>query len=211
MDLRTTYESLAVDVGIIASGLKEAEQVPFNLDKDESQPLAAIVVLAEHAEEFDDIGMVEPATRPALDVDLLRIWISEGPAERATTYLVHESIFTSFHLYTEPLHDDGDPRCGPGSLVHVGGAAEPGRDERVVMHVCKVVAIGNLATLRCGLRMQLVHALRGRQRVLIARRCTVPALHLRNRRAPTGFFYLHTRQLQRGRRRAWRANETYKA
>jgi hypothetical protein len=142
------------------SGLKEAEQVPFHFDEDESQPLAAIVVLAEHAEEFDDIGMVEPAARQAVDVDPLRIWIREGPAERAATYLVHEPISISLPLLTEPLHNDGESRCRPCSFVHVGGDAEPGRDERVVIHVYKVVAIRHLVTFRCNLRKQW--ALRGR-------------------------------------------------
>jgi hypothetical protein len=164
-----THEPLAVRARIVRSRVKEGAQWAFHADEDKSQPFAPIALLAKDAEESHDIGMVEPAAPQPLYVSLLPSWISQEPAKRAMTYLVHESISIPLSLHTEPLHDHGDPRCGPCSVVYVGEAAEPGRNGRVVLDVCKVVAIEILVTLRCGLRKQLVRALRGRPDHLVRR------------------------------------------
>jgi hypothetical protein len=41
--------------------------VVFNSNGDEGQSLAALVLLAKHAQKFDDMGMVELAPRQPFD------------------------------------------------------------------------------------------------------------------------------------------------
>jgi hypothetical protein len=61
-----THEPLAVSAGVVRSGVEEGAQLAFHTDEDESQRLAPIVLFAKHAEEPDEVGMVEPAARQSL-------------------------------------------------------------------------------------------------------------------------------------------------
>jgi hypothetical protein len=62
-----TYQPFSVDLRIVARGMEEGGQVVFNPDGDERQPLPALALLAIHAKEFDNVGMVELAPRQSFD------------------------------------------------------------------------------------------------------------------------------------------------
>jgi hypothetical protein len=76
-----THEPLAVDVGVVGFRSEEGAQVAFHTDGDKSEPLAAIALLAKHAEDFDDVGMVELTASQSFDVHPLRSWLSEQIAD----------------------------------------------------------------------------------------------------------------------------------
>jgi hypothetical protein len=61
--------------------VEEGAQFAFHADEDESQPLVSIVLFAKHAEELDDVGMVEMAARQSLDVRPLRSQLSKRITE----------------------------------------------------------------------------------------------------------------------------------
>jgi hypothetical protein len=62
-----TNQTFAVGVGIIGRRMEEGAQVVSNPDGDERQPLPTLVLLAIHAKEFDNVGMVELAPRQSFD------------------------------------------------------------------------------------------------------------------------------------------------
>jgi hypothetical protein len=67
MNHEGTDQPLAIDVRVVGSRYEEVAQVVFNLNGDERQPLAALALLAIHAEELDNIGVVELAPRQSFD------------------------------------------------------------------------------------------------------------------------------------------------
>jgi hypothetical protein len=141
-----TYEPLAVHAGIIDGRLDELRQVVFEAGGDERQSLAAFALLTIHANKRDDIGMVKLAPCQAFDAYPLRGPVSQRMAERATTYLVQNLLLSWTFVHTEAFYNNASntPRPGPCTFVHVGEGAEPGGDERVVLHTSEVVAIWNL-------------------------------------------------------------------